>query len=414
MDDVDDMEAGEVLHTTPEPKIALRSAAARRSVGPIFGVLRALDEAGIQVSMVAGTSIGTLVGGCYLAGKLDQLGEFARSLTMRRIIALLDLAIGGSGPFGDMRLSKRMREHLANIEIEDLNRPFTAIATEITTGHEIWIHSGSLATAIHASYALPGIFEPVLCNGRTLVDGALVNPVPVSVCRAQEERPVVAVNLHYDLYGRSAVVRHAASEKAGDEQDLTSAIDKRKSTRIGMTNVMVESFNIIQDRVSRTRLAGNPPDLLMMPRLSDIGLSEFHRASEVIDCGYEEARMKIEYIQRLQEVLLSVSASKVFQLWQCLASPRMRMRIWAMMVHALEPGTDFSRSLAGPRHRPSHAKIRSTTHRRGNTLKPFWSSQRLITSIVHPPLAPRRVIEFVTGITIVSGYMAQERVEAAY
>ena len=305
MDDIDDMEAKTVLQKTKEPRIALALGGGAARGWAHIGVLRALDEADIKVSMVAGTSIGALVGGCYLAGKLDELEEFARSLTMRRIVALLDLAIGGSGLFGGMRLSKRMREHLADIDIEDLDRPFTAVATEIATGHEICIHSGSLATAIHASYALPGIFEPVECNGRVLVDGALVNPVPVSVCRAHEERLVVAVNLHYDLYGRSAVVRHAASETPSNEdEDLPSAIDKRKSARLGMTNVMVESFNIIQDRVSRARLAGDPPDLLMMPRLSDIGLSEFHRASEAIDRGHEEATMKIEYIKRLQQVLL--------------------------------------------------------------------------------------------------------------
>lgn len=268
-----------------------------------IGVLRALDEAGVGISMVAGTSIGALVGGCYLAGKLDELEDFARSLTMRRIVGLLDLAIGGSGLFGGMRLSKRMREHLADIRIEDLDRPFTAVATEIATGHEIWIHSGSLTTAIHASYALPGIFEPVRCNGRTLVDGALVNPVPVSVCRAQEEPLVVAVNLHYDMYGRSAVVKHTASSPAGIEADQQSKQNRRKAARMGMANVMVQSYNIIQDRISRARLAGDPPDLLLMPRLSDIGLSEFHRASEAIDRGYEETISKLSDIKRLQEVL---------------------------------------------------------------------------------------------------------------
>lgn len=268
-----------------------------------IGVLRALDEAGVGISMVAGTSIGALVGGCYLAGKLDELEEFARSLTMRRIVGLLDLAIGGSGLFGGMRLSKRMREHLADIRIEDLDRPFTAVATEIATGHEIWIHSGSLTTAIHASYALPGIFEPVRCNGRTLVDGALVNPVPVSVCRAQEEPLVVAVNLHYDMYGRSAVVKHTASSPVGVGADKQSKRNKRKAARMGMANVMVQSYNIIQDRISRARLAGDPPDLLLMPRLSDIGLSEFHRASEAIDRGYEETVTKLADIKRLQEVL---------------------------------------------------------------------------------------------------------------
>ncbi len=287
----------------PDTKLALALGGGAARGWSHIGVLRALDEAQVGVSMVAGTSIGALVGGCYLAGKLDELEEFARSLTMRRIVGLLDLAIGGSGLFGGMRLSKRMREHLSDIQIEDLDRPFTAVATEIATGHEIWIHSGSLTTAIHASYALPGIFEPVQCNGRTLVDGALVNPVPVSVCRAQEEPLVVAVNLHYDLYGRSAVVKHTASETVGRETETLSKRDRRRSARIGMTNVMVESYNIIQDRISRARLAGDPPDLLLMPRLSDIGLSEFHRASEAIDRGYEETLSKLEDIKRLQQVL---------------------------------------------------------------------------------------------------------------
>ncbi|MCP4317147.1 MAG: Patatin [Hyphomicrobiales bacterium] len=292
-----------LLHKAPETKIALALGGGAARGWSHIGVLRALDEAGIQVGMVAGTSIGALVGGCYLAGKLDELEEFARSLTMRRIVGLLDFAIGGSGLFGGMRLSKRMREHLADIDIEDLERPFTAVATEISTGHEIWIHGGSLSTAIHASYALPGIFEPVQCNGRTLVDGALVNPVPVSVCRAQEAPLVVAVNLHYDLYGRSAVVKHAASDIAVEPPSDTTPAQRKKSARIGMTNVMVEAYNIIQDRISRARLAGDPPDILLMPRLSDIGLSEFHRAAEAIDRGYEEARSKIDDIKRLSEVL---------------------------------------------------------------------------------------------------------------
>jgi NTE family protein len=120
-----------------------------------IGVLRALDEEGIDVGMIAGTSIGALVGGCYLAGKLDELETFARSLTMRRIASLLDFTIRGSGLFGGMRLTKRMQEHLENLSIEELDRPFVAVATEVNSGHEVWINSGSLITAIRASYACP-------------------------------------------------------------------------------------------------------------------------------------------------------------------------------------------------------------------------------------------------------------------
>lgn len=271
-----------------------------------IGVLRALDEAGVPIGMIAGTSIGALVGGCYLAGKLDELEEFARSLTMRRIAGLLDFAIGGSGLVGGMRLNNRMREHLEGLSIEDLDRPFVSVATEIATGHEVWLTHGSLITAIRASYALPGIFEPVACNGRTLVDGALVNPVPVSVCRAHEERLVIAVNLHHDLYGRSAVIKHSATEvhPAQTPTRNAGASTHSKGRRLGMTGVMVQAFNIIQDRISRARLAGDPPDLSLLPRLADIGLSEFHRAAEAIDRGYREAEARLDEVARLQSTLM--------------------------------------------------------------------------------------------------------------
>jgi NTE family protein len=285
----------------PELKIALALGGGAARGWAHIGVLRALDEEGIKVGMIAGTSIGALVGGCYLAGKLDELEAFARSLTMRRMAAFLDFTIGGGGLLGGLRLTKRMQEHLEGLNFEDLERPFVAVATELKYGHEVWMHSGSLITGIRASYALPGIFEPVVCNGRALIDGALVNPVPVSVCRAYEQRVVVAVNLHYDLYGRSAVIKHTASHIP---QTYDHGHGEGKVPHYGMTSVMVEAFNIIQDRISRARLAGDPPDLSLQPRLADIGLSEFHRAGEAIDRGYQEAKAKISEIKRMQEVLL--------------------------------------------------------------------------------------------------------------
>lgn len=272
-----------------------------------IGALRALDEAGIEISMIAGTSIGALVGGCYLAGKLDQLEEFARSLTKRRIFGLLDINFGGNGLFGGMRLDARLREHLAGVRFEDLPKPFVCVASEIRTGHEIWLSSGSLITAMRASYALPGVFEPVTCNGRVLVDGALVNPVPVSVCRAFEQPLVVAVNLTYDNFGRAAVIRHSAGELL-IEQDASPAArfnaeSRAKESRLGVTGVMVEAFNIIQDRISRARLAGDPPDMSLQPKLGHIGLTDFHRADESIQLGYEAAKAQIGELARMQLVL---------------------------------------------------------------------------------------------------------------
>ena len=286
--------------TPRKSKIALALGGGAARGWAHIGVLRALDEEGIEIGMIAGTSIGALVGGCYLAGKLDELETFARSLTMRRIASLLDFTIRGSGLFGGMRLTKRMQEHLENLSIEDLDRPFVAVATEVNSGHEVWITSGTLITALRASYALPGIFEPIKCNNRTLVDGALVNPVPVSVCRAHEEPLVVAVNLNYDLYGRSAVIKlNAGPQKFEEPRQEDSA------ARLGLTSVMVQSFNIIQDRISRARLAGDPPDLSLHPKLSDIGLSEFHRAGESIDRGYLEAKARIAEIKRMQEMVMA-------------------------------------------------------------------------------------------------------------
>lgn len=288
-----------VAEQRPKAKVALALGGGAARGWAHIGVLRALDEEGIEVGMIAGTSIGALVGGCYLAGKLDELEAFARSLTMRRIASLLDLTIGGGGLLGGMRLTKRMQEHLEGLNVEDLPKPFVAVASELNSGHEVWIDGGSLITALRASYALPGIFEPIHCNNRTLIDGALVNPVPVSVCRAYEQPLVMAVNLHYDVFGRSAVVKHKASTP-----DKASAETARAPNKVGLTGVMVQAFNIIQDRISRARLAGDPPDLALHPRLNDIGLSEFHRAGEAIDRGYEEAKARVTEIRRMQEAVL--------------------------------------------------------------------------------------------------------------
>ena len=289
---------------TPERKtpiaLALGGGAARGWAH--IGVLRALDEAGIEISMIAGTSIGALVGGCYLAGKLDALEEFARSLTRRRIFGLLDFQFGGNGIFGGWRLTKRLRDQIDGMTFDDLPKPFVCVSAEIATGHEIWMSSGSLITAMRASYALPGVFEPVVSSGRVLVDGALVNPVPVSVCRAHEQPLVVAVNLHYDLFGRAAVIKHNAAE--AEEQQREEKTVSAKELKLGITGVMVEAFNIIQDRISRARLAGDPPDLALQPKIGHMGLTEFHRADEAIRLGYEETMERLPELRRLQKVLV--------------------------------------------------------------------------------------------------------------
>ncbi|MEF2551295.1 patatin-like phospholipase family protein [Aurantimonas sp. A2-1-M11] len=295
-----------------QPGIALALGGGAARGWAHIGVLRAFDEAGLPISMIAGTSIGALVGGCYLAGKLDELEAFALSLTRRGLIRFLDFRFGAGGLIGGMRLSRRLSEALSDLRIEDLDRPLVCVATEARSGHEVWIDSGSLVLAMRASYALPGVFEPLECGGRSLMDGALVNPVPVSVCRVYEERFVVAVNLHYDLFGRAAVMRMRADPASIPAQGLDLADGTRgepplddlaqRREKLGMARSMVDAFNIIQDRISRARLAGDPPDLSLQPRVRDIGLSEFYRAREAIDHGYEATISRIAEIRRMTEL----------------------------------------------------------------------------------------------------------------
>jgi NTE family protein len=271
-----------------------------------IGVIHALKAAGINPDIIVGTSIGALVGGCCATGKLDPLEEWARSLTRRRIISYLDVRIGGSGLIGGGRLAARLHESIGKTVIEDLPVRFAAIATEVGTGHEVWLARGALAPALRASYALPGIFPPVFLGGRWLVDGALVNPVPVSVARAFGARVVIAVNLDADRFGRGATIASHGSDP-GDETPVTRAGKLRNgllglrgmfgaeralrrdimagTARPSFSTVMVESFNIMQDRLTRMRLAGDPPDIHITPRIGHIGWLDFHRAAEAIDVG---------------------------------------------------------------------------------------------------------------------------------
>jgi NTE family protein len=294
----------ETQATVPRIGLALGGGAARGWAH--IGVVRTLVAAGIVPDVIAGTSIGALVGGAWAAGRLDVLEEWARAATRRRMLGLLDFRFGGSGLINGGRLLHLMRHNFGDIAVEDLETRFAAIATEIGSGHEIWLTRGSLTDAIRASYALPGIFSPVKVAGRWLMDGALVNPIPVSAARALGARVVIAVNLNADVFGRGTVIQeHGLDAQAEAEPDGTP--DPRRgigkifrmqrgfSRELagtpkgpgGIASVMVDAFNITQDRIARSRLAGDPPDITISPRLSDIGLFEFHRADEAIQLGVE-------------------------------------------------------------------------------------------------------------------------------
>src|SRR5215203_7180049 len=161
-----------------------------------IGVMRVLQSAGIVPDIIAGCSIGAVVGGCYAAGKLDELEAFALSLTKRRVMGLLDFHITGSGLIGGDRLKRLLERDLSDMRVETLPVRFATVATELGTGHEIWLTRGPLVEMMRASYALPGVFDPIRLGGRWLMDGALVNPIPITVARALGADVVICVNLN--------------------------------------------------------------------------------------------------------------------------------------------------------------------------------------------------------------------------
>jgi NTE family protein len=190
-----------------------------------------------------------------------------------------------------------------------------AVATEIGTGHEVWLSRGRLVDAMRASYALPGIFKPVSINSRWLFDGAMVNPVPVSVCRALGARYVIAVNLNADLGGRGTVIADAGAVPDGAEEAAVNGSLKGKNGRAarkllqrqifgsgdtgpGISTVMVDAFNIVQDRIARSRLAGDPPDAIINPRLGGMGLFDFHQADELISRGIAAVQRDLDDLGR--------------------------------------------------------------------------------------------------------------------
>src|SRR6202000_3406867 len=285
-----------------------------------IGVLKTLVARGIVPNVVVGTSIGAVVGGAYAAGHLDTLEEWARSLQPRNIFGYLDIRLNGSGLIGGAKLAAQLEAAMGATLIEDLPIKFATVATEVRTGHEIWLTHGRMVDAMRASYALPGIFSPVMVGDRWLVDGALVNPVPVSTARAFGAEIVIAANLSSDVFAHStpvypkgpcaevtvAVTPADPVEPAPPKRGFGKFFSPERTMkreffggggRPGISSVMVDAFNIMQDRITRARLAGDPPDMLITPRVGQIGWFDFHRAADLIDFGARAAERSIDSIQ---------------------------------------------------------------------------------------------------------------------
>lgn len=311
------------LGATRRPVIGLALGGGAARGFAHIGIIRTLVANGIVPDVVVGTSIGAVVGGLYAAGRLDTLEEWGRSVQgMRNILGYLDIRLNGSGLIGGEKLATRLEAACGQTLIEDLPIKFAAVATEVRTGHEIWLTRGRAVDAMRASYALPGIFSPVLIGDRWLVDGALVNPVPVSAARALGAEIVIAANLSSDIFTYSTTIHSHGAVPEPDVPVVEETTSKRLfprffspektvkreffgggGSRPGLSSVMVDAFNIMQDRITRARLAGDPPDMLITPRVGQFGWFDFHRAEDLIAHGTRAAERALESIQEAIEVL---------------------------------------------------------------------------------------------------------------
>jgi NTE family protein len=321
-----------------------------------IGVIRGLQEANIAIDIVCGSSIGALVGGAFAAGKLDEAEKIIRGLAWSDVLGFMEVPIPRSGIINSEKIAEYLRERLGDPNIEDLPIPFAAVATDLTSGQEVWIRQGSLIEAIRASLSMPGMFTPCFRDGRLLVDGGLINPVPVSLCRSLGANTVIAVNpntdikIQYEISKETILGGPPKSEPEEQEQGLrvrdlffagltlyvTERIKRSKSAITGrfsskdvetdnkglrdhligyltdyinatmkqgkslalgqitedgtfrepsLFEVITASINLMGDRIARQRLAGDPPDVMILPHVSHVGPLEFNRADEVIEAG---------------------------------------------------------------------------------------------------------------------------------
>lgn len=301
---------------TPRIGLALGSGSARGWAH--IGVLEALEQLGIRPYVVAGSSIGALVGAAYCGGELADLKTWVLGLGRLEVMRMLDWSMTGGGLLHGRRALNLFNERLASKTLETLAPRFAAVATDLGTGREIWLTQGPILDAVQASIALPGLFKPVQSDGRWLVDGGLVNPVPVSVCRALGADIVIAVNLNGDILTRRQ--RPAPAPAAITPADPLGAASEPGSPRWhprnwisffqgdggvtpsappGLFDVTTTAINIMQDRITRSRMAGDPPDWQIAPRLGQIGLMEFYRAAEAITEGRAAVERSREELTRL-------------------------------------------------------------------------------------------------------------------
>jgi NTE family protein len=297
------------------PKIGLALGSGASRGWSHIGIIKALLDEGVKPDVICGTSVGAMIGAAYLAGNLDKLEEWVLGSTRTDVLRFFDVKLSQSGFVDTKRLNWFLHNYIAEAgqSIEALPSRFAAVSTNLETGREVWFTEGGLADAVRASMAMPGLFPAVRVDRRWLVDGGLVNPVPVSVCHALGADIVIAVNLNSGIVGKREIGRQAAP--AREDKSTFSSIKQqaleysnaifpnrdKQDEAPGLFYAIANSINIFQDRITRSRLAGDPADVVMSPRVAHIGMLEFHRAGEAIDEGRRCVGDALPEIRRLSK-----------------------------------------------------------------------------------------------------------------
>lgn len=287
-----------------------------------IGIIRELAELGIEPDIICGTSVGAMVGAAYVTNNLDKLEDWACSLTKFEAARYFDINFSLNGFVDIKKYHYFLNEYIAGDAalIQDYKKQFAAVATDLETGREVWLMKDSIVAAVWASMSLPGLFPAIKNNNRWLVDGGLVNPVPVSACRALGADIVIAVNLNSDLLGRHRKSPQIADKAASKEITKPSNQIAHRLTELvkeygnaifsnapvdhqppGLLDAIAGSINITQDRITRSRMAGDPADIMLSPKLADIGLLEVYRAKEAIKGGKECVQRMLPELTRLLE-----------------------------------------------------------------------------------------------------------------
>lgn len=297
----------------PRIGLALGSGAARGWAH--IGVIEALREAEIKPDIICGTSMGALVGAAYVTGALDELRAFAEALTRRGVVKLLDVGMSGGGLINGAAILELLRNLGVKAPIEEGSIPFAAVATNLESGRETWLREGEIDHAVRASISIPGIFKPAQHGNAWLIDGALVNPVPVSLCRAMDAGVIIAVHVNSKGLVKFSAKATVQQESAPDfllnlieqmpsrlraqTEDFATGLFRPPPVTPGYFEVLLNALNIMEDLITRSRLAGEPPDFLLTPNLEHIGPLEFHRAKEAIEAGYLSMQQALPALKKL-------------------------------------------------------------------------------------------------------------------